>query len=215
VINLNSDRDIEADGAMALPLIRGVIQMEGGLHLLPQAFVRLWNTHTGEMLDTRFSEKGEFSFEPEFLTPGNYAVLVMNGENSSISSLSATGAKVVGQTIQITGSTPIRLSIRLPRTLSRINGTARLNGHPLAGAMIVLIPENPQANLPLFRRDQSDSDGTFTLRDVVPGRYKIVGIENGWDLQWASPAVLNFRLDHAVSVDVQPNTTYQTTVAVE
>ena len=36
------------------------------------------------------------------------------------------------------------------------------DGKPLAGAMILLVPEDAEMNLPKFRRDQSDSDGTFT-----------------------------------------------------
>lgn len=81
--------------------------------------------------------------------------------------------------------------------------------------MILLVPENPEINLPLFRRDQSDSDGTFTLLDVLPGRYKVMAIENGWDLEWANPTLLKTRLEHAQSLDVQPNRTYQAGVNVE
>ena len=32
----------------------------------------------------------------------------------------------------------------------------------------------------LIRRDQSDSDGSFALRDVVPGQYTVVAIQDGW-----------------------------------
>jgi hypothetical protein len=214
VIDLSGDMEIDANSAEPAT-IRGVIRMDGGLSLLPQAFVRLWNGHTREVLDAQIADKGKFSFDSAFLVPGNYSVFVINGENSIISRLSATGAKVVGQSIQISGSTPISLSIGLSRTLSRINGTARRNGQPFPGAMIVLVPENPETNRALFRRDQSDSDGTFTLRDVLPGRYRVVAIENGWDLEWANPEVLKTRLDHAESVDIQPNMTYQTVVNVE
>jgi hypothetical protein len=68
--------------------------------------------------------------------------------------------------------------------------------------MMVCVPENPENNLPLFRRDQSDSDGTFTLPDVLPGRYRILAIENGWDLEWGNAAILKPRLEHADSVNV-------------
>jgi hypothetical protein len=215
VIDLSANMEIDANGVTAPSTIRGVVQMDGGPSPLPQAFVRLWNVHTGRMLDAQIGERGEFSFDSGPLAPGNYFVFVINGENSIIGSLSATGAKVVGQSIQVTRATPIRLSIGLSRTLSRINGTARRDGQPFPGAMIVLVPENPETNLPLFRRDQSDSDGTFTLRDVLPGRYRIVAIENGWHLEWANPAVLKTRLDHAERVDIQPNMTYQTVANVE
>jgi hypothetical protein len=109
----------------------------------------------------------------------------------------------------------VQLGITLCQNLSTINGTARSKGQPAAGAMILLVPENPELNLPLFRRDQSDSDGTFTLRDVVPGRYKILAIENGWDLEWANSALLKPRLLHVESSEVQPSKTYQTAVDVK
>ena len=56
--------------------------------------------------------------------------------------------------------------------------------------MILLVPQDPENNLPLFRRDQSDSDGSFTLSPVLPGRYTLLALENGWDLQWSDAAVL-------------------------
>ena len=56
--------------------------------------------------------------------------------------------------------------------------------------MVVLIPQNPEANVDRFRRDQTDLDGTFTLLNVSPGTYSVIAIEDGWDLDWAKPAVL-------------------------
>jgi hypothetical protein len=61
----------------------------------------------------------------------------------------------------------------------------------------------------LFRRDQSDSDGTFTLREILPGRYTVVAIERGWDLDWQDPAVLKPYLAHGEVVDVAANKTYK------
>jgi hypothetical protein len=215
VVNLIADMDLDANAAAAPSSVHGTVRMDGGLNLQPQAFVGLWNSHADQMLDTQIGQDGGFNFDADVLPAGNYSVFVMNGENSIISSLSATGAKVVGQSIQVTGSTPIQLSIELSRTLSKIEGTALFNGKPFPGAMIIAVPENPETNLPRFRRDESDSDGTFTLRDVLPGRYKILAIENGWDLEWANPALLKTRLDQAESADVQPNRTYRTAVDVK
>ncbi len=48
--------------------------------------------------------------------------------------------------------------------------------------MIALVPRDPDADRELFRRDQSDLDGTFSLGNVIPGEYTVVAIENGWDL---------------------------------
>ena len=81
--------------------------------------------------------------------------------------------------------------------------------------MILLVPENAEVNLPKFRRDQSDSDGSFTLLDVLPGRYRMLAIEDGWDLEWANLSLLQKRLEQAQRIDVEPSKTYQAVVQVE
>jgi hypothetical protein len=139
----------------------------------------------------------------------------MNGANSIVANLKATGARVTGQTIEITGGKPVQLEIEMSTTLSKINGTTRRDGKPVAGAMILLVPEDSEVNLPKFRRDQSDSDGTFTLIDVLPGRYRVLAIDDGWDLEWANLSLLKKRLDHAQKIEVQPSKTYQITIDVE
>jgi len=53
------------------------------------------------------------------------------------------------------------------------------------------------------------------LHDVRPGRYKILAIEDGWDVEWADMSLFKTRLDRAPSIEVAPNKTYQTTVNVE
>jgi len=70
---------------------------------------------------------------------------------------------------------------------SRLDGFALKEGKGLAGAMIELIPKDLVNLDTLARRDQSDSDGSFSLRDVLPGQYTLVAIEDGWDLDWSEP----------------------------
>jgi hypothetical protein len=215
VVNVTGDTEFDVDAASPAPSIHGVVQEEGGLNLTPQAFVLLWNTRRNEALEAAIDNKGQFEFTPDFLAPGDYSVFVASGLNSSIGKLSATGAQVEGQTIRVSTSKPIELKIELSTRLSAINGIARRNNEPFAGVMILLVPPSPEKNLPLFRRDQSDSDGTFTLHDVLPGRYKILAIEDGWDVEWADMSLFKARLDRAPSIEVAPNRTYQTTVNVE
>lgn len=82
----------------------------------------------------------------------------------------------------------------------RVSGIALKDGKPVAGAMVVLVPDNPVENWPLFRRDQSDSDGSFNLQNVVPGRYTVLAIQDGWQLDWARPDVLARYLPRGQSV---------------
>ena len=68
--------------------------------------------------------------------------------------------------------------------------------------MIVLVPRQPSAYRALVRRDQSDSDGSFSLRDVPPGRYTVIAIQNGWKLDWTDRELMARYLSGGVGVTV-------------
>ena len=89
------------------------------------------------------------------------------------------------------------------------------DGKPFGGAMVVLVPQDLQNNLPLVRRDQSDLDGTFTLGSVVPGKYTVIAIEHGWELDWMSSQVLDGYLKGGESVTVAAEKKLEVKVGVE
>jgi hypothetical protein len=68
--------------------------------------------------------------------------------------------------------------------------------------MVDLVPRQITSLDSLVRRDQSDSDGSFSLRDVVPGDYTVVAIQDGWELDWAEPQVIARYLPGGVAVTV-------------
>ena len=78
-----------------------------------------------------------------------------------------------------------------------------------------LAPLDLRRNPALFRRDQSDSDGTFSLNAVVPGRYTLMAIEDGWDLEWDDPDVLKKYLAGGESVEIAPHQQSDTKVNVQ
>jgi hypothetical protein len=59
-----------------------------------------------------------------------------------------------------------------------------MNGKPASGAMVLLAPRAASAYPALVVRDQSDSDGSFSLNNVAPGPYIVIAIEDGWKLDW-------------------------------
>ena len=75
--------------------------------------------------------------------------------------------------------------------------------------MVVLVPSDPETKDEQFRRDQSDSDGSFSLPNVIPGQYTIVAIADGWDLDWSKPGVIAHYLPkgHKVTVAAAAHTT--------
>ena len=85
---------------------------------------------------------------------------------------------------------------------TNLAGFAKKNGKGEAGVMVVLVPRDPAARLNEFRRDQSDSDGSFLLRNVAPGDYTAVAIEDGWELEWARPEVISRYLHDGTPVTV-------------
>jgi hypothetical protein len=85
-----------------------------------------------------------------------------------------------------------------------VTGFAKRDGKPAAGAMVLLAPKNPAADREMFRRDQSNSDGSFSLNRVIPGEYTVIAIEDGWTLDWARPEVIAHYLANGQKLIVSP-----------
>ena len=153
---------------------------------------------------------GSFDFG-QSIAPGKYRVTLGDGP-IYLKSLSATGAHVSGRDVTI-GTGPVKLALMAGRGFGTIDGVALRGGHPESGAMVILVPENP-AEQPLFRRDQSDSDGTFRLPAIVPGKYTVIAVSR-WDFLWHDPETLNPYLSRGQKVEVQPAGKYQVKVEIQ
>lgn len=120
----------------------------------------------------------------------------------SISRVALSGGELIGQTITVDAGATVDAAVILIRGQATVDGTVMRNGKPLAGAMVVLVPNKPEDHADLFRRDQSDLDGTFSVGGVVPGNYTLVAIENGWDLDWSRPEVIAPYLKHGEPIHI-------------
>ena len=120
----------------------------------------------------------------------------------AIARMSAEGAQVSGHTLNLAAGSSPSLSVTLASGSAEVEGIAKRSGKLFAGAMVVLVPKNPEANRDLFRRDQSDLDGTFVLHGVIPGSYTLLAIDNGWDLDWSKPGVIAVYLKHGRTIQV-------------
>lgn len=45
-------------------------------------------------------------------------------------------------------------------------------------------------------------DGSFTLGNVIPGRYRLLAVERGWELEWANRDVLSAFLKKSLPIEV-------------
>ena len=118
--------------------------------------------------------------------------IVVNGSPSTGHNLDVVAGSTIEGTVTLIGGQTI------------VEGFAKRAGKGVPGAMVVLVPKDPEANNELFRRDQSDSDGSFSLGTVIPGEYMIVAIENGWDLNWSQPGVIAHYAEKGRKIVVAP-----------
>lgn len=194
--------------------VSGIVKIENGGAPGTQGYVRLNHRLSGEGFGGVISSNGEFKIEGG-MRPAVYNVMLLNMNDYLVKSVSAVGAKVTGHEVEIPRGGTVRLTIVLTKGLGRIDGIALSNGKPISQTAIFLVPDDPGHNLLLFRRDQSDSDGTFTLRQVVPGNYTLISVAKGWDLEWTDPAALKPYLEHGVKMRVEANQKYQVKVDVQ
>jgi hypothetical protein len=154
----------------------------------------------------------------EPIEPGNYRFGMNSDISHFIKAMSATGATVSGNTVRIDGSAPVNINVTVAFDGGVVTGVALRDGKPFGGAMILLAPlaaVDPLGNQSLFKEDQSNSDGSFGMDAIAPGKYVLMAIENGWDLEWTNPSALRPYLYRAVTLQIEENGKYNVTVGVQ
>lgn len=201
-MDLNGTVEFDPSENPPLVSVSGTLALEGTERRPPgQIYVVLANRGTSEAFVAEVKGNGSFDFAESDIRPGTYDLVMQNAPGYQVKTLAAHGAQVNDYTIQITG-TRVQLSVTATHALSHITGVVLDGETPHAGAMVVLVPRASGSSPTMFRRDQSDSDGTFNLLEVVPGSYLAIAIEDGWDLDWASSSVLQRYVKNATPVEV-------------
>ena len=146
----------------------------------------------GQEYSSRLEKDGTFSFPA--VDADTYEVEVHMGADEYVREVSATGAKASAEEVTIEGTDEVQLVIRMARGHGEVKGVVKVHDKPQAGAMVLLVPASGTVSGEALERharmDQSDSDGTFTLARIFPGKYVLMAIEDGWDLDWRDPEVL-------------------------
>jgi hypothetical protein len=215
-VNAAGDIEIDSSENSAGPLVvAGVLHRSGGTAIPSGTYVRFSSRETGENFGSPVNEQGEFSIEYTMTGSTGFTVAVFNARHLLVHDIASTGALAVGHTVYFPHSGSVQLNIGLTEGSGRVDGTVMQDGKPVSETMVLLVPQHPGEEPTLFRRDQSDTDGTFTLREILPGRYTVVAIEKGWELDWQNPAVLKPYLEHGEVVDVSANKTYKVSLSLQ
>jgi hypothetical protein len=178
---------LRSSSAAALPdkLTLSIESLEG-VHRQEQVFVN--------------SSDGQFSFQS--IRQGNYELTASTSDKQlPITSITIDSRAHPGNQLTVSDK-PLQMVVTVSLGETRIEGFARRGEKGVPGVMVVLVPSVPTAFPALVRRDQSDSDGSFALRDVAPGNYTVVAIEDGWELDWERPEVIGRYLPGGIPVSV-------------
>ena len=218
----NSDREIEvtvadeitvdadAPGNAGTVDVAGILSPLGGALPSPLS-IRLESGSSGQRFGAQVGSDGKFEIKQ--VSPGDYEVR-LSDVHSYVAQMAASGASIHGRAVKI-GKSDVTLAIQASQSTGRITGTVMDGDVPQPGAMVLLVPDDPEKNMLLFRRDQSDSDGTFTLTDVVPGRYSLVALMDAWDLPYMEPGAIKPYLGKSESVVVAANGKYDVKVPLQ
>jgi len=197
---IKDGEEVDTSKADAVSSVKVSVQIPGEATLPPRLTVGLRSGSRVIAASQSFDSKGEAELQQ--VAVGRYEVAVWGGGKPySIARISAEGAEVSGHTLILTAGSSPSVSLTLVGGSAEVEGTVTRTGKGFAGAMVVLVP-NPEVDRDLFRRDQSDLDGTFVLHGVIPGSYTLLAIENGWDLDWSQPNVIAAYLKRGRTVQV-------------
>lgn len=139
----------------------------------------------------------------EDVVPGNYTLQLFGDQkNYCVMRVTSASGTSDGHDVVIGPGTGQEFTAYVAAGNVTVEGAVQKKGTPVAGVMVALIPRDPEHHLEMFRRDQSDFDGTFSMGGVVPGTYTLVAVEDAWGFEWMKPGVLARYISHGQTVNI-------------
>jgi hypothetical protein len=148
--------------------------------------------------------------------PGRYEVVLNGRPNLYLTGITTQAAQATGRFVTLaSGNSTLTLHIAEGR--SALSGVAMMQGKPSVGAMVLLIPATlgEPGNLNIVRRDQTNTDGSFDLNDVLPGQYILIAIDHGWQVNWQDPSTLRGYMMHGIPVDIASTAKMKATIEAQ
>jgi hypothetical protein len=182
-------QDLSATEGEALGKLTVTVKMPGNEPLPSQYGVGLRDARQRAVAFRKGDANGQASFEA--LKPGKYTMAIgAMGKWYSVVRTISGAAETAGNEVNVTAGASMEVTAELTGGEVRIEGVVEKDGKLVSGVMVVLVPKDPETHVDLFRRDQSDFDGTFLLGGVVPGTYTVLAVEDAWGFDWLKAGVL-------------------------
>lgn len=201
---LDAAANLQVDPAQGMPTfsVHGTIRGAAALPLAEDCNLTLESADPShrQMPVQSVCIGGGFNFSS--VPPGQWDLTVdAGGKQLPVVSVSTGGHTHAGNLIAVQDR-PVAVVVMVSQGSTRVQGFAKIDGKGAPGVMVELIPKDLTAMDGLVRRDQSDSDGSFSLRDVAPGDYTLVAIADGWKLDWADGQAMARYLPGGIAVTV-------------
>jgi uncharacterized protein (DUF2141 family)/5-hydroxyisourate hydrolase-like protein (transthyretin family) len=210
VVELDATASLQVEPGAGLPAfpVAGTLETADGKPVTSFAMVTLEPADAAQglkPLESSFN-KGAFSFPAVPVGAWKLSAQV-DGLPESVLSIVAAGQAHSGSAVTVHDH-PLTLVARVTSGGPSVEGFARKDGKGVSGVMVLLVPRAlstlpDPSMLDRIRRDQSDSDGSFSLHDAAPGQYSVLAIQDGWDLDWTRPGILARYLPAGIPVTVK------------
>ncbi len=201
-LDANASQQIEPGAGLPAFPVAGTLQSADGKPVRSYALVTLEPADAAQGLKPLESSFNNGSFSFPAVPVGAFKLHAqVDGAPESVLSIAVAGQAHSGSAVTVRDH-PLTLVARVTSGSASVEGFARKNGKGVSGVMVLLIPQAQAAFPDGIRRDQSDSDGSFSLNDAAPGRYTVLAIQDGWDLDWNRPDALARYLPAGIPVTV-------------
>jgi hypothetical protein len=150
------------------------------------------------------------------LPPGRYLVTQEGSPNFSLTGLALGTTEIAGRMVTIP-SGQSTLTIRFATGRANLSGVATLNGRAMVGGLAMLVPitVDQPGSITELRRDQTNTDGSFDIANVIPGQYILIAIDHGWSINWGDASTLNHYLANGVPLDLRTPTSVKQNIEAQ
>ena len=182
-------QDLSETEGDPLASVKIAVKMPKGESLPKQTALGLQDEQNRTVAWSQVDQDGVAKFPG--LSAGKYSVRVFGeGAAYAVTHMASAEAELAAPEFDLRSGESQKWTVEVAAAKTTIEGFVKREGKIASGVMVVLIPNRPEAHMDLFRRDQSDLDGSFVLRDVIPGSYSVVAIEDAWGFDWSQPTLL-------------------------
>jgi hypothetical protein len=193
--DLTNGSMLSLDASSPLSEVSGRVIFDGPR---PEGELNIFLSGGRRGMNATIAQDGSFKFDK--LSAGTFDV---NMNEMVITAMEAKGAHLVHDRVEVPPGGSVELTVHLQpsETLSSLEGVALQGETGMPGAMVLLIPQDLQ-RVRLIRRDQSDGDGSFSLPNVLPGKYTLLAIDDGHDLAYKDEKVIRPYLAGGTAITV-------------